>query len=461
MINEIATQGGLKRDLGLWSAVAIVVGTVIGSGIFLVPRTMVQRVGSPEMVFVVWVVGGLLSLFGALSYAELAAALPEAGGEYVYLREAYGPIWSFLYGWTQMWVAKSGSIATLATAFFYYLANFRPDLEQVFYTVPLPVGANGAALEIRYGQLLAMGLILLLGFINYFGVKVGGAIQVVVTIIKVGLIFFIIAVGLGSSHGAVSNFRTSVPPAFAGGLAGFFAALVAALWAYDGWNNVSMVASEVRSPRRNLPLALIWGTVAVISIYLLANAAYFYVLSASEVAGSSRVAAEMMRRILGGPGANAVSIAAMISIFAALNGSILSGSRVPYAMARDEYFFKPMAKVHSNYHTPGFAILSLSAWSAILVLSGQYEQLFTYVIFASWILYGMTTAAVLVLRKKRPDLQRPYRTVGYPFVPVLFVIVAFCVVLSTLIDSPRESFLGLGLIALGLPFYFHWRRRHQ
>ncbi|MFB3828630.1 MAG: APC family permease [Bryobacteraceae bacterium] len=448
-------QFELRRDLGLWSAAAIVVGTVIGSGIFLVPRAMVLRVGAPEMVFAVWIFGGLLSLAGALTYAELAAALPEAGGEYVYLREAYGPLWSFLYGWTQMWVAKSGSVATLATAFFYYLTNFFPGLDGVFYTVPLPLGAGGAPLDLRYGQLLAMALILLLAAVNYFGVKVGGEVQVTVTVVKVGLIVFIVLAGLGWGSRHAPPAAAAAPLSFAG----FFAALVAALWAYDGWNNVSMVASEVRRPERNLPLALIWGTAGVIAIYLAANAAYFYVLSGPEVGASQRVAADMMRKVLGGAGADAVSVAAMISIFAALNGSILSGSRVPYAMARDGYFFGGVARVHPQHRTPSVSILALSGWSALLVLSGRYEQLFTYVIFASWILYGMTAAAVVVLRRKRPDLARPYRTWGYPLVPVLFVLVAAILVLATLLDSPRESIMGLGLIAFGLPFYFHWKRR--
>jgi APA family basic amino acid/polyamine antiporter len=448
----------LRRDLGLWSAVAIVVGTVIGSRIFLVPSTMTQRVVTAPMVFLVWIFGGALTLAGALSYAELAAAMPEAGGEYVYLSEAYGPLWGFLYGWTQMWVAKSGSIATLATAFFYYLTNFFPGMDRVFYVVAWPIGPHGQPLELRYGQLFAMALILSLAAVNYCGVKLGGEVQVGVTAVKVGLILFIIVAGVGFGHAVGHADRA------AGGtgpltVPGFFGALVAALWAYDGWNNVSMVASEIRRPQRNLPLALIWGTVAVIGIYLLANLAYFLVLPAAEVAASPRVAADMMRRVLGEGGASAVSMAAMISIFAALNGSILSGSRVPYAMARDGYFFAPAARVHPLYRTPGVSILGLSAWSAILVLSGRYEQLFTYVIFASWILYGLTTAAVLVLRRKRPDLERPYRAWGYPTVPVLFVLVAGFLVLSTLKDSPRESILGLGLIILGLPFYYHWKRR--
>jgi len=408
-------------------------------------------------VFAVWIAGGLLSLFGALSYAELAAALPEAGGEYVYLKEAYGPLWGFLYGWTQMWVAKSGSIATLATGFFIYLANFRPELEGVWTTVHLPLGENGAPLEIRYGQLLAIVVIALLAALNYLGVKVGGNVQVAVTVIKVTLIASIVVIGLGSSVGAASNFRTAVPTA--GGIAGFFAALVAALWAYDGWNNVGMVASEVKNPQRNLPLALIAGTLAVITIYLCANLAYFYVLPASAVAGTPRVAGEMMRRVLGDRGAGAVSIAAMISIFAALNGSILSGSRVPFAMARDRLFFRSIGYIHPTFRTPAVSIVALNAWAALLVLSGRYDQLYTYVIFASAILYGMATAAVIVLRFRQPGLRRPYRTIGYPFVPIAFVLGIAALIVSTLIKSPRESLLGLAIIAVGLPFYYYWKRR--
>jgi basic amino acid/polyamine antiporter, APA family len=457
--SEAHAHPELKRVLGIWSAAAIVVGTVIGSGIFLVPSGMIQNVGTPLMVFAVWVFGGLLTLFGALSYAELAAAMPEAGGEYVYLREAYGPLWGFVYGWTQMWVAKSGSIATLATGFFIYLANFQPGLERVWMVVPLPLGEAGRPLEIRYGQLLAMAVIAVLALINYFGVRAGGNVQVSVTLVKVLLLAAIVVIGLGTAHGASANYHTSTPAP--GGITGFFAALVAALWAYDGWNNVAMVASEVRKPQRNLPLALILGSLAVMAIYLLANLAYFRVLPADSVAGTDRVAGEMMRRILGPGGAAAVSIAAMISIFAALNGSILSGSRVPFAMARDGLFFRRVGFVHPQHRTPSVSILALSAWAALLVLSGRYDQLYTYVIFASVILYGMATAAVIVLRFKRPDLQRPYRTLGYPVIPAIFVLAISCLVVSTLLKSPRESLMGLVLISVGLPFYFYWKRRQQ
>ena len=452
---ENAPRTELKRVLGPWAAASIVVGTVIGSGIFLVPRTMIQRVGSVEAVFAVWIAGGLLSLAGALSYAELAAALPEAGGEYAFLREAYGPIWGFLYSWTQMWVAKSGSIATQATGFFLYLTIFFEPLKGVFYTVPLPIGPNGGPLELQYGQLFAIALILCLGGLNYYGVKIGGNVQVAVTFVKVALIAAIIFAGFffGQAHAAAT--AAVAPLTFSG----FIAALVAALWAYDGWNNVSMVSSEIKDPQKNLPRALIGGTLVVIAIYMLANAAYFHVMSPAEVAGSTRVASEMMRKIFHDPGANAVSIAAMISIFAALNGSILSGARVPYAAARDGLFFRSVARVHPTHHTPGVSIIVLSLWSCLLVLSGKYYDLFNLVIFASWILYGMTAAAVLVLRRKQPQLLRPYRTLGYPVVPVLFIAGACILLVTTAIERPRESAMGIGLIVLGVPFYSYWKRQ--
>jgi basic amino acid/polyamine antiporter, APA family len=440
----------LKRDLGVWAALAIVIGTVIGSGIFRVPQAMILNVGTVRLVFLVWIVGGMLSLAGALTYAELAAAMPGAGGEYVYLTEAYGPLWGFLYSWTQMWVAKSGSIATLATAFFEYTAHFVPQFELVWFTA--------GPFAVKYGQVFALALILLLGGINYLGVRVGGDLQVTVTAVKLALIAFVILAGLFYAHPAASAGLPAplpqTPPVFAG----FIAALVGALWAYDGWNNVGMVASEVRNPQRNLPLALIGGTLGVIAVYMLANWAYFRVLSPAEVGAHKLVAAEMMQRIGGSAGASAVSLAAMISIFAALNGSILTGARVPYAAARDGLFFRSAARVHPAFHTPGVSILMLSAWSGVLVLSGKYEELFDFVIFGSWILYAMATASVFVLRRKRPDLPRPYKTFGYPAVPLLFLAGATVLEISTLWTKPRESIAGIILILLGLPFYFYWRR---
>lgn len=448
----------LRRALGPWATIAVVIGTAIGSGIFLVPSDMIRAVGSPAMVFGVWIFGGILTLFGALTYAELSAAMPAAGGEYVYLNAAYGPFFGFIYGWTQTWVAKAASIATLGTAFYTYLGDFYPSLGKVFYTIHLPIGPHAGPLEIRFGQIVAIAVILFLAGVNYLGVQVGGGMQVAVTAVKIALIGGVIFAGLTSGRGNTANFHHSMA-ADPGGIPGFFVALVAALWAYDGWNNAGMLGSEVEHPQKNLPRALIIGTVCMIGIYLLTNLAYFYLLSGPEVGASQRVAADAMRRVLGAPGAAIVSVAAMISIFAALNGSILSGSRVPYAMAHDGYFFRPLAVVNARFRTPAAAIVLLGVWSSLVLLSGEYQQLYTLVIFPSWILYGMTAASVIVLRRRRPEMDRPYRVPGYPVVPVLFVFVALALLYSTLRSSPRESGIGLALIVAGLPFYFHWKRQ--
>jgi basic amino acid/polyamine antiporter, APA family len=452
-------QPSLERALGVWAATSIVIGTVIGSGVFLVPSTMIRALGSVPMLFGIWVLAGLLSLFGALTYAELAAAMPEAGGEYVYLTAAYGPFWGFLYGWTQFWVAKSGSIATLAAGFYTYLTIFYPVLGKNFAVLPWRIGPAGSLLEIHYGQLVAIALILALCGVNYLGVRAGGGVQVFVTVLKVSLLATVILAAL-LRPGSLSHFTGHI--AAHAGVSGFFAAMVSALWAYDGWNNVSMVSSEIQNPQRNLPRALILGTLAVMAIYLLINVAYFYVLNPAEVAASHRVAADTMNRVGGRLAEAGVTFAVLISIFAALNGSILSGSRVPYAMARDGLFFRTAAVVHPKFHSPGHAMVLLSLWSCIVVLSGWFDDLYNFVIFGSWILYLMTTLSVIVLRRKQPHLSRPYRVTGYPFVPVLFVIVALFLLLSTLGTRPRESLMGLGMMGLGIPFYFFWKnKQHQ
>ena len=382
--------------------------------------------------------------------------MPEAGGEYVYLSAAYGPFWGYLYGWTQLSVAKSGSIATLAAGFYTYLTAFIPALGLPVIKTPFHIGPGGTLFEIHYGQLVAIGLILFLAGVNYVGVEVGGNVQVFVTGLKMALIAGIIAVGLFSGKGDYSHFGLHI--ASVGGVTGFFAAMVSALWAYDGWNNVSMVSSEIRNPQKNLPRSLILGTLAVIATYLLVNVAYFYVLSPTEVAGTHRLAADMMAHLYGHAAAAAVTVAVLISIFAALNGAILSGGRVPYAMARDGLFFRSIATVHPKFRTPANSMILLCLWSSVVVLSGWYDDLYNFVIFGSWILYLMTAVSVFVLRKKQPDLVRPYRTFGYPIVPVLFVAVAAFLLFRTLLDRPRESLMGLALMGLGIPFYFYWKR---
>ena len=456
-------SGDLRRELGVWAAAAIVVGTTIGSGIFLVPKTMIQQVGSPGLVFAVWILGGLLSLFGALTYAELAARFPEAGGEYVYLRQAYGPFWGFTYGWLQTWVARSGAAATLATGFFYYLTHFFPALDGIFTVLPLPIGPDWQPLEIRYGQIVAIGVLCILGLLNTLGVRLGAGVQITLTVIKITLIVAVIAVGFIAGHGDASNYQASTPvQSSSGTFLRFAAALVAALWAYDGWNTVAMVGSEVKDPQRNMPRALIGGILGIIAIYLAANAAYFFVLSPAEAASSDRIAAEMMRKAVGGTGAGIVSLAAMISMFAALNGTLLGGSRIPYAMARDGLFFASAGKVHPLRHTPATAIWILTVTACVLVLSGRYEQLFTSVIFSSWILYAMATASVFVFRRRDLVATAPaFAVIGYPWVPGLFVVTALVLLAATLFQSPRESLLGLGIIVLGIPFYRHWTKNRS
>jgi len=452
------------RTLGLPAAVSMVIGTVIGSGIFLVTSQMMLSVGSTPMVLAVWVFGGILTMFGALSYAELSAAMPHSGAEYVYLKAAYGPVWGFIYGWTITWVAKPGSAAALASGGYRYLAEFFPALNDVVFSIALPIGPGGGSLDIHKGQFLGAGLILLFSGVNMLGTRLGGGLQVAGTGLKVALIAGIILGGLATGHGSLANFHSSLVvhtgAGATGGIAGFFVALVAALWAYDGWNTASMIGSEIQNPQKNLPRALIWGTAAVIAIYVTANLAYLYVLGAPEVAASQRVAADMMRRVAGPAGAAMVSVAAIVSILAALNGVLISGSRVSFAMARDGYFFAWVGRL-SGFRTPAASLALQGAWSVLLLASGRFEDLISMVIFTEWILYGMATAAVLVLRTTRPEMPRPYRVWGYPLVPLAFVLVAAALLYSTLRESPRESGMGLGLIAVGLPFYYYWKRREN
>jgi basic amino acid/polyamine antiporter, APA family len=448
----------LRRTLGPWTGIAIVVGTIIGGGIFLVPSAMVRAVGSPSTVFAVWVFGGVLTLFGALTYAELAAAIPDAGGTYTYLRVAYGPFFGFLYGWSESVIVRPASYAAFGAGFYRYLADFFPGLQQIAGVIPLPIGRGYEPLEIRYGQFVAIAVILFLSGVNYLGARTGGRVQIILTATKIGAIGGVILAGLFSGAASTDRLRSAAEPN-PGGFAGFFVALVAALYAYDGWSNASLLGSEMKNPQKNLPLAFIAGTAATIGVYVLTNLAYFTVLSGTEVAASDRVAADMLRRVAGPTGAAIVSAAALISIFAALNGSILAGARVPYAMARDGNFFKFLARVHPTYGTPSASILALGLWSSLLVLSGQYEELYTLVIFSSWILFAMAVAGVIVLRQRQPNLPRPYRTWGYPVVPVVFVLVTFALLYSIFRTSPRESGIGLGFLLAGLPFYFHWKGR--
>jgi len=443
----------LARDLGLSHAGAVVVGTIIGSGIFLVPSEMMQAVGSARVVYLAWVVGGLLSFFGALTYAELGAMKPQAGGEYVYVRDAYGPLAGFLYGWTWFLIAKPASIATITTGLVRILGSF-PAFSFFSHTcISHPFTVN-------YGQLAAIGATVLVSWLNYIGVRRAGDFQFLFTLLKVAIILGIVAVGFSYSGGTWANFATEFTGA-KGGVAGFFAALVAALWAYDGWNDLNMVAGEIRNPQRNIPLSLIWGVAAVGALYILVNAAVQYVLPAAAVAASERPASDAVALVLGRAGASLVSAGMAVSMLVTLNGTIMSGARVPFAMARDGYFFKTIAEVHPRFRTPWVAIIVQCGLAiALLLLGGSFRQFFSLAIFAEWMFYMIAGSTVFVFRRREPYAERPYRVWGYPVVPAVFVLVSAALLYYTFTDNLKSSVGGCLAILAGVPiFYFFARRR--
>src|ERR1700694_2967365 len=435
----------LARDLGLSHAGAVVVGTIIGSGIFLVPSEMMQAVGSARVVYLAWVVGGLLSFFGALTYAELGAMKPQAGGEYVYVRDAYGPLAGFLYSWTTFLISKPASIATITTGLVRILGTFSifSFFPAVIFSQNLyPHGSSGHSFTLSYGQLVAVGATILISCLNYIGVRRAGEFQFVLTLLKVAIILGIVAVGFSYRGGTWANFATEFGGA-KGGIAGFFAALVAALWAYDGWNDLNMVAGEIRNPQRNIPLALIWGVATVGALYVLVNAAVQYVLPASAGAVSQRPASDAGALVLGRAGASLVSAGMAVSMLVTLNGTIMSGARVPFAMARDGYFFKTIAEVHPRFRTPAGAIIVQCGLAIILLLlGGSFRQFFSLAIFAEWLFYMITGSTVFVFRRRDPQAERPDRVWGYPVVPILFVLASAVLLYYTFSGNLRISTLG-------------------
>lgn len=447
----------LNRALGWLGAGALLAGSVIGTGIFLVPSTMAREMGSVPGVFFIWVFGGLLSLAGALSYAELGAAYPEAGGEYAYLRRAYGPVWGFLYGWQQIAIGKTGSIASIATGFALFLGFFFPWLASELGSVG-GWSFNGT-------QAVALTTVIVLTAVNYLGIAVGGNVQTVLTALKVAAILALAALVLRSGRGSWAEFPVLAADQGKGGAAlvgGFFAALSAALWAYDGWNNVNMVAGEVRDPQRVIPRVLVFGIIVVMAVYLLINVAYFYALPLASLQHSTHVAQDVAERLFGAWGAGAITIAALISTLAALNGAILSGARVSYAMARDRLFFRHMADLNPNHRTPAKALLLQALFACgLIVLFGHdklaFERLFNFAIFGMWGFYGITAFSVIALRRSQPYALRPYRVPGYPWVPLCFVAVAAAFCCSMLIQRPGDTGLGIALLIAGLPFYRFWQ----
>jgi APA family basic amino acid/polyamine antiporter len=453
--NGKSTSPELSRDLGVSHASAVVVGTIIGSGIFLVPAEMMQAVGSAKLVYLAWLVGGLLSFFGALTYAELGAMKPQAGGEYVYVRDAYGPLAGFLYAWTWFVIAKPASVATIATGLVRILGTF--SIFSFF-----PYRAISFPFAITWGQLVAIAAAILISFLNYLGVKKAGEFQLVFTVLKVVIILGIVIVCFSphSSPGSGwANFATKFTGA-KGGMAGFIAALVAALWAYDGWNDLNMVAGEVKTPGRNIPIALIAGVATVGALYVLVNAGVQYVLPASAIAASPRPASDAVALVMGQMGASIVSAGMAISMLVTLNGTIMSGARVPYAVARDGYFFSAVAEVHPRFHTPSVAIVLQAILSIVLLLLGaNFRQLFSLAIFAEWLFYMISGSTVFVFRWREPQAPRPYRMFGYPFVPTIFIATAAVLLYYTFREDWPNSFYGLLVILAGAPVFAWFRRR--
>ena len=452
----------LERRLGTFSATTLIIGSMIGSGVFIAPSIMAGQIASPVVLMGLWIVGGVLTLVGALSYAELAAMLPRAGGQYVYLREAFGRPAAFLYGWTLFLVIQTGFNAAVSIAFAKYLG-----------VLGLPVGENDVLLALGPLSITSAGVVgcavlVVLTLVNVRGVREGAAVQDVLTVIKVLSVFVLVIVAIALGHGSADHFSSASttelgPVARAAGL-GFLAALGVAiskaLFAYDAWNTVTFAAEEVREPEKTLPRALIFGTLVTTALYTAATAAYVYVLPMDRLAAveEHRVAAEVATIALGTPGRIAVAIAILISTFGCANGLILGGARVLYAMARDGLFFRSVGDVHPTLKTPTRALWLQCAWSCVLALSGSYDALLTYVTFASLLFNALTVVGVLVLRRTRPDAPRPYRVPLYPLTPLLFLAGAGFFTLYIFLGAPTESLIGAVLVLSGVPAYFVFRR---
>jgi basic amino acid/polyamine antiporter, APA family len=450
--NTTPTRSNLLRDLGASHAISIVVGVVIGSGIFLVPTEMIQAAGSARLVYLAWIVGGVLSFFGAATYAELGAMKPQAGGEYVYIRDAYGPLAGFLTGWTWTIVIKPTSLAAISVGIVRILANF-PALAFLSRRI--------ANLPLTQGQLIAMGFVIFVSIVNYVGVRRAGDFQLAFTILKIALIVAISALAF-SARGQWSHFAQHYAGA-TGGVAGFVAALAAALWAYDGWSDLNMVAEEVQHPERNIPIALVGGLLVIGALYMLVNAAVQYALSPALVAQSGSPMSDAVRAsFLGGAAAVVVSAAMVISLTTSLNGVAMSGSRMAFALARDGNFFSALARVHPRFHTPHIAILVQAILSlCFLIIGGSFRQLFTLAIFAEWLSYIAASSALFVFKKRAPGTQPRSLSWVFPVAPSIFILASAALLYYTFTSNLRYSALGSLVILAGIPVYYAFALRHK
>ncbi len=444
----------LKRQLSLFDSIMIVAGIVVGSGIFLTTGIMAESLPSVAWILLAWVVGGLITLCGGLVYAELGASLPEAGGQYVYLREAYGTLVAFLSGWVIFLVYMCGGIAMLAVAFSEYFGTLAPGFSNS-NTLFSILGFNVSA-----GQLLSLVLVVLFSFFNYIGVLFGKGVQNLLSLIKIIAIVAFILFGLWASQGNALDLSLSTDGLSFGSLvAKFGAVLLLVFWAFDGWNNVNFVAGEIKKPAVNVPRALIISISLISLVYILINIVYFKALPIEEIIGVVTIADSVSTVLFGSIATTLLTIAILIAIASSLNGSVLVGARVYYAMARDGVFFKKMGKVHPKFKTPAYSIVIQCIWSGVLVFMGNVEQLFTYMIFPAIIFWVITAFSVFILRRKRPELSRPYKTWGYPLTPLIFIFACLGLLINTVFESPLESIAGLGITLLGIPVYWYWKNR--
>lgn len=447
----------LLRGLSTWDGALLTIGSVVGTGIFITTADMAKVLPHPGLILLVWLVGGLLTLAGALTYAELGVLFPRAGGLYHFVKEAYGPLAGFLYGWTAFLVIMSGGNAALAVAFGEYLGSFLPFFSTQHVLLSVPVGTWTWTLS--GGQVAAVAALLLLTAINHFGLKEGAWVQNALTVLKVGAIVILGCIGLFAAAPVAPNLFGPAGTIPGGLLSAFGVAMIAALWTYDGWYGLTCSAGEMRDPGRGLPRGLILGTGAVILMYLLLNLVYARSLTPADMAATPRIA-ETAASVLFGPGAaRLVSAVVLVSTFGCLSSTILYSSRIYLPMAQDGLFFRSLARIHPTHRTPTASLWAQTAWAVVLTVSGTYSQLYTYVIFASVVFHALTAAAVFVFRRRLPDAPRPYRTWGYPVVPAIFILGCLLLIGNTLVESPWESLAGLGLLVLGLPAYVMFRRR--